>query len=147
MAEETKALETEQQKIDAFLARPLLARLATADPVTAQPHVVPVWFGWDGEKIYISAFSSTRKVKELCKNQRCAIVIDVDEALELRGVLLEGQVELVTEPRKWMEEKTEWVYTRYLGPEGVKAADPQSWIVDPENTLVVMKPEKIRTWA
>ena len=37
-------------------------------------HVVPVWFGWDGESIYISAFRSTRKVKELIRNKDRLII-------------------------------------------------------------------------
>ena len=46
-------------EIDAFLAEAILARLATANPKTCQPHAVPVWFLWDGESAWISAFTST----------------------------------------------------------------------------------------
>ncbi len=134
-------------EMDEFLARPLLARLATADPQTLQPHVVPVWYGWDGQSLWISAFRSTRKVKELLKNPRVSIVIDVDgDVTGLRAVLMEGKAELVTGPQDLLEERTAWVYTRYLGPEGVLAADPQSWIKDPENLLIKLTPERTRTW-
>ena len=50
-----------------FLADAHLARLATCNPDTLQPHVVPVWYEWDGEYIWISTFRSTRKVRESSK--------------------------------------------------------------------------------
>jgi hypothetical protein len=56
-------------------------------------------------------------------------------------VIFEGRAELVTEPIEFVREMTTWVYTRYLGPEGVLAADPQYWIHDPENLLVKLTPE------
>lgn len=134
-------------EINDFLNRPLLARLATVDPETMQPHVVPVWYGWDGQSLWISAFRSTRKVKELQKNPRCSIVIDVDDSAGgLRAVLMEGTAEMVTEPQELLEQNTTWVYTRYLGPEGVLDSEPQSWIKDPENLLIKLTPEFMKTW-
>ena len=65
-----------EQHVQALLAEPVLARLATANPKTLQPHVVPVWFLWDGSSLWISAFVSTRKVKDLLKNPRCAVLIE-----------------------------------------------------------------------
>lgn len=139
--------------IDAFLDRPWLARLATVNPQTLMPHVVPVWYGWDGASLWISAFRSTRKVKELLLNPRCSVVVDVGgeeqvpaEAGGLHAVLLEGEAELVTAPQDLLEEKTTWVYTRYLGPQGVLAADPQSWIKDPENLLIKLTPTFVKSW-
>ena len=51
--------------IEMVLAEPVLARLATTDPKTMQPHVVPVWFMWDGASVWISSFVSTRKIRGL----------------------------------------------------------------------------------
>ena len=59
---------------------------------------------------------------------------------------MEGEAELVTAPQDLLDEKTTWVYTRYLGPEGVLADDPQSWIKDPENLLIKLTPTFIKTW-
>ena len=134
-------------EIDEFLNLVLLARLATADPQTNQPHVVPVWYGWDGQSLWISAFRSTRKVKELLKNPRCSIVIDGDSGTpDMAAVLMEGEAELVAAPQNLLEEKITWIYTRYLGPEGVLANEPQSWIKDPENLLIKLTPAFVKTW-
>jgi hypothetical protein len=140
-------------EMDAFLGLPLLARLATANPHTLQPHVVPVWYGWDGQRAWISAFRSTRKVKDLRLNLRASLVVDVDspaalppEVSGLTAALLEGPVELVEGPLDLLVEKTAWIYTRYLGAEGVLAPDPQSWMHDPENLLICLTPERVKTW-
>ena len=131
-------------QIDAVLSQAVTASLATANPRTLQPHVVPVWFWWDGERIWISAFSSTRKVKELHLNRRCAVLVEpLPGTSPLQGVLLEGTAELLVEDRGEVARLAEVIYTRYMSPEELAAPEPQSWLVDPENTIVCLKPEKL----
>jgi len=133
--------------IEAVLAEPVLARLATTNPKTLQPHVVPVWFAWDGESVWISSFVSTRKIRELKKNPRGAVLIESkQEGGKLQAVLLEGPAELVTEPRQLVSEVASRIYIRYLGPEGIREDQPQSWLKDPENLLIKLTPEKIMSW-
>jgi nitroimidazol reductase NimA-like FMN-containing flavoprotein (pyridoxamine 5'-phosphate oxidase superfamily) len=133
--------------IEAVLAEPVLARLATTNPKTMQPHVVPVWFGWDGKFVWISSFVSTRKIRELKINPRGAVLIESkQEGGKLQAVLLEGIAELVMQPRHMVRELASWIYTRYLGAEGIKEAEPQSWLDDPENLLIKLTPERIISW-
>jgi len=142
-----KTIPEEKRKlIDAFLEKPLIARMATADRY-ARPHVVPVWYAWDGTSIWISSFASTRKVAELRQNPYLSISIDVAEQNgATRAVILEGKSELITEPREFVASQSYWIYKRYLGDEGVLAKEPQSWIHDPENLLIKLTPEDIYTW-
>jgi PPOX class probable F420-dependent enzyme len=134
-------------KMGALLSEPLLARIATVSPDDLQPHVVPVWFLWDGESVWISSYSSTRKIRELQGNPKCSIVIDTSGRPDgLSAVLFEGRAELVTEPREFVREMVTRVYARYLGPEGVLAAEPQEWIHSPENLLIKLTPEKTFAW-
>jgi general stress protein 26 len=138
-------------KLDAFLDNAILARLATAvpskeDPESAQPHNTAVWFLWDGRSLFISAFQSTRKVKEVKRNPYISVLIDTDKAIDgVTAVLMEGKCELVLEPAV-VQEMSRAIYTRYMGEEGVLAADPQSWIVDPENSIIRLTPKNIYTW-
>jgi general stress protein 26 len=151
MTEESKIGTFTKSQVDAFLAHPYLARLATAvpareDPAHAQPHNVPVWFLWDGQSIWISAFQSTRKGKEVKRNPRIAVLIDVEQAVGgVSAVLMEGKAEIVLEPAT-VQEMSRRIYTHYMGEEGVKAPDPQSWIVDPDNSIIKLTPSKIFTW-
>jgi nitroimidazol reductase NimA-like FMN-containing flavoprotein (pyridoxamine 5'-phosphate oxidase superfamily) len=145
----TDAIETGSltpDMLSALLAQPLIARIATASPSTHKPHVVPVWFEWDGESVWISAFRSTRKVKELQSNPQCSITIDSAESgVDFRGVIFEGPAELVISPPDFVQSKTEQVYARYLGDE-VRLARYQEWIYDPENLLIKLTPKRTYTW-
>jgi nitroimidazol reductase NimA-like FMN-containing flavoprotein (pyridoxamine 5'-phosphate oxidase superfamily) len=144
----TMAIEDDKKaQIEEVLSEIVLARLATANSKTCQPHVVPVWFLWDGASIWISAFNSTRKVKDLQGNRKCSILVEpIAGEGKLQAVLLEGTSELISEPRQIVEEISLRIYTRYLGPEGVLDEDPQSWSLDPENTIVKLTPSRIFTW-
>ncbi len=133
--------------IESVLAEPVLARLATTNPKTMQPHVVPVWFMWDGQCVWISSFVSTRKIRELQVNPRGAALIESkQEGSKLQAVLLEGTVELVTQPREQVKEIASRIYIRYLGEAGLNDPEPQSWLSDPENLLVKLTPTRIISW-
>lgn len=145
MAEDVKT--DRKTLIESVLAEPVLARLATTNPKNMQPHVVPVWFMWEAGSIWISSFVSTRKIKELKHNPRGAVLIESkQEGGKLTAVLLEGTVELVTEPRQEVAEIARRIYIRYLGLDGVEEPDPQSWLKDPENLLIKLTPTKIISW-
>jgi general stress protein 26 len=132
-----------QDWVQKLLAEPLLARLGTANPVTAQPHVTPVWFAWDGECLYISAFISTRKARDAAANPRISVLIDTNEPT--RAVLLEGISEMIIEPGE-VRRLSEWIYARYVG-EGEVQKDPYAgWTTDPENRIIRLRPEKVFAW-
>ena len=136
-----------REAIDEFLAGPLIARLATVDS-SGQPHAVPVWYGWDGEALWISSFFSTRKMGDLQHNPRISVAIDIsDENNQNKAVIFEGPCEVISEPSGLVASQSEWIYKRYLGPEGVLAKEPQSWMVDPENRLIKLVPVRILTWG
>lgn len=129
-----------------FLARPLLGRLATASP-DGQPHVVPVWFLFEDGFIWVSAFQSTRKVIDLERNPKCAIVIDIEQGQEaLSAVAIEGQAELIRASFQEVRQRAQRIYAKYLGPEGVLARDPQEWLDSPENLLIKITPTRVKTW-
>lgn len=130
----------------AFLTRPLLGRLATASP-DGQPHVVPVWFLFEDGFVWVSAFQTTRKVIDLERNPKCAIVVDIEQGQEsLSAVALEGRAELARAPFLEVRQRAQRIYAKYLGPEGVLAPDPQSWLDSPENLLIKITPTRVKTW-
>ena len=135
-----------KDQILALLDQPVLARLATARAGTLQPHVVPVWFLWDGDNLWISAFSSTRKLKDLLGNPLCAVLIEPPEVDKLQAVLFEGRADVLAEPRRLVRDISLRIYTRYMGEQGVLEAEPQSWANDPENRLVRLAPLKVMAW-
>lgn len=126
----------------------MLARLAVSEPVTGQPHVVPVWFLWDENALWISAFSSTQKVKLLRKNPHAAVLIEPDAGhpSTLQAVLIKGDAEIIDEPRYFVARQAIAIYAHYLGEAGAQAQEPQSWAYDPENRLLRIQPTKIFSW-
>ena len=136
----------DQTQIEAFLAEPILARLATLSKNGA-PHVVPVWFLWDEGAVWISAFESTLKAKHLLADKRCALVVDVEKAKHgVTGVLFEGEAELFAVDQPQVRKRIEKIYLKYLGPEGIKDKAPQEWLASPENMLVKLTPKHTASW-
>ncbi len=147
MSQQDEIAKTTQPLVAELLQQPVLARLGTANPKTLQPHVVPVWFGWEQDTLYISAFTSTRKVKDLLRNPRCSVLIEPKDAAQskIQGVLLEGTCEMIAE-QPAVAQKAEWIYIKYMGEEGAKAPEPQSWLTDPESRIIKLIPSKVFVW-
>jgi general stress protein 26 len=147
MSTEDEIAKTKEPRVADLLQQKVLARLGTVNPKSLQPHVVPVWFLWEAECLWISAFTSTRKVKDLVRNPRCAVLVEPQnqEGSPVQAVLLEGACQLIAD-QPFVAEMAEHLYEKYLGPEGVKGSDPQSWKGDPENRLIKLAPEKVFVW-
>ncbi len=146
MYEQVESGRLTKEQIDAYLDMPLLARMATASPETLQPHVVPVWYLWDGQSIWVHGYAGSRKFKELAGNPRCAIVVDhASSGVDFWSVLFEGQAELITDPALVVP-MAERIYLRYIGVEGVQDPVPQSWIHDADSLLLKLTPARTVTW-
>lgn len=144
MGETTRAASMSKAELDAYLAQPLIARIATIRE--DRPHVVPVWYEWDGQSIWIETGLNFQKHKNLIRNPHCAIVIDTTEGgLRFKGVILEGKAELITEPLEFVRETVIRIYTRYLGEEGILAPTPQRMIQSP-HVIIKLTPERIISW-
>jgi nitroimidazol reductase NimA-like FMN-containing flavoprotein (pyridoxamine 5'-phosphate oxidase superfamily) len=52
--------------MNAFLNEPVLARIATARG--DWPHVVPMWFDWDGESLWLETGLGFQKQKNIAAN-------------------------------------------------------------------------------
>ncbi len=129
-----------------FLANRLLGRLATAAP-DGQPHVVPVWFLWEEGAAWISSYRSTRKAIDIQANNKCALVVDIENPREgLTAVVLEGRAELITIPPTLVRERIERIYKKYLGVDGLNEIDPQTWLNSPENVLIKLNPTRVKAW-
>jgi len=79
--------------LTAFLAEPNLARVATIDE-HGEPHVVPVWYAWDGGRVLIGTDAADHKVDNLRRSGRASVEIDSDLRRK-RGILVRGDATLV----------------------------------------------------
>jgi PPOX class probable F420-dependent enzyme len=96
--------------VEEFLREAHLASLATVKP-DGRPHVVPVWYEWDGREFTISTFRGTQKVTNVSRKGYAALSIYTPE-LPYRQVTVEG-TSRVAGPidNVWRER----VAMRYLG--------------------------------
>ena len=79
---------TDRQR--AFLEMPRLARLATIDP-DGFPHVVPIWYGIEGDDLIFMSDRDTAKVRNAIARPRGAASIGGD-AGDAAGFLIRGEL-------------------------------------------------------
>jgi PPOX class probable F420-dependent enzyme len=123
-----------KEEMQAFLARPLVARLATVR-TNGSPQIVPMWFLYEDGVMYMSTRTYAAKVKHLQKNPRVAVVVDEMVApLKNKVVTLEGTVEMQTTGVKEMTTK---IYHKYVGIEGAATPVAQQSINTPRVILKI----------
>jgi PPOX class probable F420-dependent enzyme len=78
-------------RIDGLLRTESTVWLSTANR-DATPHVVPIWFSWDGERLFVASKPHARKVGDLRDNPRLMVALgEPDEDFDV------GLVEAVAE--------------------------------------------------
>ena len=82
-----------------FLKDHEVCRLATASK-DARPHVVPVIYALDGEKIIVAIDYGTKKLKNIRENGNIALV--VDEFNPNRAVMVEGECEVQERGKEYL---------------------------------------------
>jgi len=126
--------------VDAFLARPLVARLATAGPA-----VRPIWYLWEGGSFWWLTGSYSRLAEILRSDPRVALVVDTCDlgTGQAQVVSARGRADVVPLDRARATRKL----SRYLG------ADETLWderfraaLSDPDTRLVQLVPISIRAW-
>ena len=83
-------------RIDRLLREELVVWLSSVRP-DGGPHLVPIWFSWDGREILIASKPNAQKIRNLRANAK--VMLALGEAEDDFDVgLLEGHAELVDEP-------------------------------------------------
>src|SRR5918997_2637912 len=109
-------------RIDGLLRRETTVWLsmATAD---GSPHLVPIWFSWDGEQLFIASKPGAKKVRILRENARLMLAIgepdeDFDVGLVEAEATLPGATTRDLLPDGHLEK-----YARQLRAIGLDAAE------------------------
>ena len=127
--------------VDAFLAQPFVARVATAGP-----RVRPVWFLWEEASFWWLTGSYSRLAEMLERDPNVAVVVDTCDVVTgvVRIVSARGTAEVVALDRARATRKL----AKYLG------ADEAAWDgrfrealdEDPSTRLVRMTPTVLQAW-
>lgn len=90
----------QQREVDAAAARRMFASLPAVAVATlnadGSPHVVPLWFVWPEDAVYVSTRREGRTWANASADPRVALTVDVGRAwVELAGIQIRGRAELL----------------------------------------------------
>lgn len=123
------------ENVRTLLNEPRIARISTIDS-SGYPHTVPVWFVLEGDEIWFTSHSSTRKVEHVRNNSKGAVTVGGDatdrEGGYVPGYLFKGTWEIVPDSDHSFLKR---VTHRYETPEQAEK-DLAEWI---KTECVVMR--------
>src|SRR5579859_1507240 len=83
-----------------FLGGQRVVTCATIGP-NGRPHLMPLWYVVDGDAIVCWTYAASQKVKNLERLAQATLQVEAGvEYSELRGVMMECDVELIREPER-----------------------------------------------
>ena len=129
-------------KRNEFLNEQKILRLATVGK-NKTPHVVPVWYRYNGKKFHIGTNTKTVKAKNIKKNGQVSCCIDVGiNAPSIYGVLVKGNASLILESVK-VKTIAKKILSRYF-----ESLDNQSarTLLNDTNCIIEIVPEKFTIW-
>lgn len=142
------AMASSKEEIDDFLSAPRMARMATVS--NGKPHLVPVWYYYDGTNILITTPKEARRIKNLKDNPYVSIVIDIVTGkpgdisyLDGKAVIIEGEAEIKDDTDGSFAKN---MYERYVGKDALNNQMVQFSIGIPRHILTI-KPVKVMSWA
>ncbi|WP_448627587.1 pyridoxamine 5'-phosphate oxidase family protein [Geodermatophilus sp. URMC 64] len=131
-------------ELDAFLRAEHTCRVATAG-ADGQPHVVPLWFVWDGASLWLHSLVRSRRWADLVRDPRIAVVVDAGtEYWELRGVELTGRAEVVGDVPRGADPAPELAEPERLFARKYTGSD--EFVSDGRHGWLRVRPEKIVSW-
>jgi len=119
-----------------FIESNELCRLATVDD-KQQPHVVPVAYVFKDGKFYIASDYETKKVSNIRKNSKVALVID--RYKPNKAVLVWGEASLLERGKEYRE-----VYEVFYKKFAWVRRDPWQ---EGETPFIVVMPKKKTSWG
>ena len=132
-------------EVDAFLAAERTCRVASVG-ADGRPHVVPLWFVWDGAALWLYSITRSRRWADVTRDPRVAVVVDTGEQYEqLRGVELAG----TATPVGPVPRTADAGHPDTAGPERLfarKYAGTDTFTPDGRHGWLRVTPDKVVSW-
>jgi PPOX class probable F420-dependent enzyme len=135
-----------EDEISDFLERSRVATIATIGP-NGYPHLVGMWYGLIGGKIYIETKAKSQKAVNLRRDPKVSCSVEAGDGYdELRGVAIEGMAAIIDDPSSaefWAAAVSIW--ERYQGP---YSEDVRPYVEAMMNKRIVVRidPVRVRSW-
>jgi PPOX class probable F420-dependent enzyme len=129
----------------AFLEEQMIVSCATTGP-SGRPHLISLWYVPDGDELSGWTYAKSQKARNLERDARATLLVeDGVQYQELRGVMLECDVELERDPERVAAYGLR-LFRRYGGGElapGVReAVEKQA----PKRVGMLFKPTRVVSW-
>ncbi len=116
------------------------------------PHVAPMWYFMDGERVAFRSFTRSQKMVNLARDPKLTVLLEDGKTYqELRGVMIKGTATLIRDPADVLRMYGE-LSRRYpmAGTEVVPlegaALEAAFGRFASKNTGVVVEPESVVSW-
>ena len=129
-------------KRDEFLRKEKILRLATIDK-DSTPHIVPVWYLYNGKKIYIGTNTKTEKARNVKSHKKVSFCVDVGiNAPNIFGVMGKGNAVLITN-ESVVSRVAKKILLRYFKTLNNKSARE---ILDDTDCIIEITPKEYSVW-
>lgn len=130
------------QKELEYLREQQLGRLATVSKDQI-PHVTPVAFATDGERLYLNIEHDSKKARNIRENPRVSFVVDDLLSFEkFRAVLVSGKAELISRG-KLHQIGRDLIYKKYPKYQESYPIEEGGW----SKYILVITPTKVISWG
>jgi PPOX class probable F420-dependent enzyme len=93
-----KDISMTPEEVQEFLATSTVLQVATFGS-DGWPHVAPLWYVMDGDKVVFRSFSKSQKLVNLKRNPHFTVLVETgDDYSQLQGVMIKAEARLVTDP-------------------------------------------------
>jgi nitroimidazol reductase NimA-like FMN-containing flavoprotein (pyridoxamine 5'-phosphate oxidase superfamily) len=129
-------------KRDEFLKTQKILRLSTMDK-NDFPHITPVWYMFNDEKIYIGTNTKNQKIKNIEKNNHVSFCVDVGvNSPDIYGVMGQGIANIILEIPK-VRTIAEKILLKYFKTLENKSAKE---LLEDTNCIIEIIPQKYSKW-
>jgi PPOX class probable F420-dependent enzyme len=135
-------------ELSAFVEEQMIVSVATVGP-GGRPHLVPLWYVPDDDELIGWTYAKSQKARNIERDPRATLQIeDGVQYHELRGVMLECDVEIERDPEAIAEQYGMPLFSRYAagggepGPEVREMVDKQA----PKRVGLRFRPTRVVSW-
>lgn len=125
-----------------FLRNQKIMRLATSDD-HGVPHVVPVWYLYDDDTVYIGTNTRTVKVKNVKRTKTAAFCIDEGVRAPIYGIMGRGPAWLILDPIR-VGDLAKRILVRYYADIHEKAAQT---LYRDTDCIIAIRVDHITEWS
>lgn len=129
-----------KEEVQAFLESPARSGNLATVRIDGRPHVVPIWFAPEGDRLIFTAWHTSVKVQNILRDGRVALCIDHD-APPYHYVIVEGRAAVLERSLEAIQYWTRRIAARYVGEERADAVIA-SYAIEGE-WVFALTPEKV----